>query len=254
MTNGQKVVEAAKKEGKLVIYTASIGSPFHKTVIKAFEAEVRHHRRACWRRAPARCASGCASSSRPAASWATSITTARTTTWLMTRDGNFQPHGAIPNVKNIVPPYEADDITIPGRGDQLRPAGQPQPGEAGRRAQELEGHPRSQVGRQDPVRRLSRAGRRCGVLRGHAEHLRPGVPREAGGAEAGRSRATSQNSERRVARGEYPLYIPFSLQDTNNLQGPAGEADRAGGRPALCPLRPQRCSRTRRIPTPRACS
>ena len=24
-----KVVEAAKKEGKLVIYTASIGSPFH---------------------------------------------------------------------------------------------------------------------------------------------------------------------------------------------------------------------------------
>ena len=32
-----KVVEAAKKEGKLVIYTASIGSPFHKAVIKAFE-------------------------------------------------------------------------------------------------------------------------------------------------------------------------------------------------------------------------
>ena len=27
------------------------------------------------------------------------------------------------------------------------------------------------------------------------------------------------NSERRVARGEYPLYIPFSLQDLNNLKG-----------------------------------
>ena len=36
-----------------------------------------------------------------------------TTTALMTRDGNFQPHGAIPNVKNIEPPYEADDIKIP---------------------------------------------------------------------------------------------------------------------------------------------
>src|SRR5438128_12109551 len=35
----QKVVDAAKKEGKLVIYTASIGSPFHKTVFKAFEAK-----------------------------------------------------------------------------------------------------------------------------------------------------------------------------------------------------------------------
>ena len=28
-----------------------------------------------------------------------------------------------------------------------------------------------------------------------------------------------QNSERRVARGEYPLYLPFSLQDYNNLKG-----------------------------------
>ena len=47
-----------------------------------------------------------------------------TTTWLMTRDGNFQPHGAIPNIKNIVPPYEADDIRDPGRGHQLLPADQ----------------------------------------------------------------------------------------------------------------------------------
>ena len=28
-----------------------------------------------------------------------------TTTWLMNRDGNFQPHGPVPNIKNIVPPY-----------------------------------------------------------------------------------------------------------------------------------------------------
>jgi iron(III) transport system substrate-binding protein len=33
----EKVVQAARKEGKLIFYTASIGSPFHKTVIKAFE-------------------------------------------------------------------------------------------------------------------------------------------------------------------------------------------------------------------------
>ena len=35
----QKLVDAAKKEGKVVIYTASIGSPFHKVVFKAFEAK-----------------------------------------------------------------------------------------------------------------------------------------------------------------------------------------------------------------------
>ena len=36
-----------------------------------------------------------------------------TTTWLMTRDGNFQPHGAIPNVKNVDPIYQPDDTKIP---------------------------------------------------------------------------------------------------------------------------------------------
>ena len=36
-----------------------------------------------------------------------------TTTWLMTRDGNFQPHGAIPNIKNVDPIYEPDDTKIP---------------------------------------------------------------------------------------------------------------------------------------------
>ena len=34
-----KVVDAAKKEGKLSIYTASIGSPFHKKVFDAFTAK-----------------------------------------------------------------------------------------------------------------------------------------------------------------------------------------------------------------------
>jgi iron(III) transport system substrate-binding protein len=36
-----------------------------------------------------------------------------TTTWLMTRDGNFQPHGRSPTTRNIEAPYEADDIKIP---------------------------------------------------------------------------------------------------------------------------------------------
>ena len=34
-----KVVDAAKKEGKLSFYTASIGSPFHKKVFDAFTAK-----------------------------------------------------------------------------------------------------------------------------------------------------------------------------------------------------------------------
>ena len=33
----QKVIDAAKKEGKITLYTASIGSPFQKEVIQRFE-------------------------------------------------------------------------------------------------------------------------------------------------------------------------------------------------------------------------
>jgi len=40
------------------------------------------------------------------------------------------------------------------------------------------------------------------------------------------------NSERRVARGEFPIYIPFSLQDLNNLKGlPVKAIVPAEGRP-----------------------
>src|SRR5438874_7671194 len=108
----QKVVDAAKKEGKLVIYTASIGSPFHKTVFKAFEAkygitiellearasEVRERVRV----------------EQSAGRFLGDIHhNGSTTTWLMNRDGNCQPHGPIANIKNIVPTYEADDIRVP---------------------------------------------------------------------------------------------------------------------------------------------
>ena len=107
-----KVVDAAKKEGKLVIYTASIGSPFHKTVFKAFEAKYDikielFEARASEVRERVRV-------EQSAGRFLGDLHhNGSTTTWLMTRDGNFQPHGAIPNIKNIVAPYEADDIRVP---------------------------------------------------------------------------------------------------------------------------------------------
>src|SRR5215475_5150116 len=107
-----KVADAARKEGKLVIYTASIGSPFHKTIFKAFEAkygiaiellearasEVRERVRV----------------EQSAGRFLGDLHhNGSTTTWLMQRDGNFQPRGEVPNTKNIVPPFEADDLRIP---------------------------------------------------------------------------------------------------------------------------------------------
>ena len=113
-----KVVEAAKKEGKLVIYTASIGSPFHKTVIKAFEqkygisvellearaSEVRERVRV----------------EQSAGRFLGDIHhNGSTTTWLMTRDGNFQPHGAHPQHQEHRAALRGRRHPHPGRGHQL---------------------------------------------------------------------------------------------------------------------------------------
>ena len=42
-TDWQKVIEAAKKEGKVVVYTATVGSPYHKAIFKAFEEKYGIH-------------------------------------------------------------------------------------------------------------------------------------------------------------------------------------------------------------------
>ena len=212
-----KVVEAAKKEGRLVFYTASIGSVSHKTVIKSFEqkygiqvellearaSEVRERVRV----------------EQAAGRFLGDIHhNGSTTTWLMTRDGNFQPHGAIPNIKNIVPPYEADDIRVPAEvisygllinRTLVKPADEP----------------KSWKDILDP----RWAGK---ILSDDYRALGGGavffvVMHDTFGKEFLEKLATQkpvfsrdiQNSERRVARGEHPLYLPFSLQDYNSLKG-----------------------------------
>jgi iron(III) transport system substrate-binding protein len=212
-----RVVDAARKEGKLVIYTASIGSVFHKTVIKAFEAkydikielfearasEVRERVRV--EQAAGRFLGDLHHNG-------------STTTWLMTRDGNFQPHGAIPNVKNIVAPYEADEIRVPAEVISyclMVNRNLVKPGE----------EPKSWKDILDP----RWAGK---ILSDDYRALGGGavffvVMYDTFGKEFHEKLAAQKpvfsrdlaNSERRVARGEFPLYIPFSLQNYNNLKG-----------------------------------
>lgn len=212
-----KVAEAAKKEGKLVIYTASIGSPSLKTVTKAFEqkhgiavellearaSEIRERVRV----------------EQSAGRFLGDIHhNGSTTTWLMTRDGNFQPHGPIPNIKNIVPPYEADDIHIPAEVISyalLVNRNLVKPGD----------EPKSWKDILDPRWTGKILSDDYRALGGGAVFFV--VMYDTFGKEFLEKLASQkpvfsrdiQNSERRVARGEYPLYLPFGLQDYNTLKG-----------------------------------
>ena len=225
-----KVVEAAKKEGKLVIYTASIGSPFHKTVIKAFESKFDikvelFEARASEVRERVRV-------EQSAGRFLGDLHhNGSTTTWLMTRDGNFQPHGAIPNVKNIVAPYEADDIRVPAEvisyglmvnPNLVKPADEPKswkdildPKWAGKILS-------------DDYRALGGGAVFFVVMQntfGRDFHEKLAAQKPVFSRDI-------QNSERRTARGEFPISLPFSLQNLNNLKGlPVKAIVPAEGRP-----------------------
>jgi iron(III) transport system substrate-binding protein len=225
-----KVVEGAKKEGRLLIYTASVGSPFHRTVITAFEkkygikvdllearaSEVRERVRV----------------EQSAGRFLGDLHhNGSTTTGLMQRDGNFQPHGFIPNVKNIEAPYEADDIKIPAEvisycvlvnRNLVKPADEP----------------KSWKDLLDPKwtgKILSDDYRALGGGAVFFVVMQNAFGREYHEKLAAQKPVFSRdiaNSERRIARGEFPLYIPFSLQDLNKLKGlPIKAIVPAEGRP-----------------------
>jgi iron(III) transport system substrate-binding protein len=225
-----KVVDAGKKEGKVVIYTASIGSPFHKKVFDAFEkkygikvellearaSEVRERVRV--EQAAGRFLGDLHHNG-------------STTTWLMTRDGNFQPHGDIPNIKNVEAIYEPDDIKIPAEvisyslmvnKNIVKPADEP----------------KSWKDLLDPRWQGKILSDDYRALGGGAVFFP--VMLKAFGREFHEKLAAQkpvfsrdlQNSERRCARGEFPLYLPFNLQDLNNLKGlPVKAVVPAEGRP-----------------------
>ena len=202
-----RVEQAARKEGKLVLYTSGVGSPYHKEVGRLFEKKYGIRFESLEARA-----------SELRERIRTEQTAGRyngdvhhnggTITWLMmTKDGAFQPHGGVPNAKNLVAPYAADDIRVPSNVQSygiLVNRNLVKPGE----------EPKSWKDLLDPKWKGKILSDDMRALGGGTVFFM--VMHDTFGREYHDRMATQglvfsrdiRNDERRIARGEYPLYIP----------------------------------------------
>ncbi len=226
----QKVIEAAKKEGQLTFYTSSVGSRFHKEVGASFEkqygirfeslearaSELRERIRA----------------EQTAGRFLGDVHhNGGTTAYLMAKDGNFQPHGGVPNIRNLVPPFDADALRVPSNVQSygiLVNRNLVKPGEAPKSWQDL----------LDPKWKGKILSDDMRALGGGSVFFM--VMYDAFGKSFHDRLATQglvfsrnlRNDERRTARGEYPLYIPQLLPYYTELKGlPVDFVVPAEGRP-----------------------
>src|SRR5437762_4866051 len=108
----KKVLDAAKKEGKVVVYNGAVGTPALPKVGAAFEAKygIRMElleARASELRERIR-------TEQAAGKVLGDVShNGSTTTALQLAENTFQPHGALPNGKLPVAPFASDDVRIP---------------------------------------------------------------------------------------------------------------------------------------------
>jgi iron(III) transport system substrate-binding protein len=213
----KKVVDAAKKEGKVVVYNGAVGTPALPRVAAAFEArygvrmELLEARASELReRIRTEQASG-----KVLGDFSHN---GSTTTALQLAEGTFQPHGPLPNGKRPVPPFTVDDVRIPiyviaygilVNTDMVKPAEEP----------------KTWPDLLDPRWKGKLLSDDMRALGGGAVFFM--VTMQKFGKEFHEKLAQQQphmNRELRgnyprIARGEYPVYAPFTLPDILELKG-----------------------------------
>jgi iron(III) transport system substrate-binding protein len=213
----RKVVEAAKKEGKVVVYNGAVGTPALPKVLAAFEAKygVRTElleARASELRERIR-------TEQAAGKVLGDVShNGSTTTALQLAEGTFVRYGSLPSAGRPVAPFKADGTRVPIYVIQygiLVNTEMVKPGEEPRSWKDLL-HPRWK-GKilSDDMRALGGGAVFFMVTTqkfGKEYHERlaaqqPHMNRELRG------------NYPRIARGEYPVYAPFTLPDSLDLKG-----------------------------------
>lgn len=216
-TDWDQVVAAAKKEGKVVVYSGSVGVPDNVAVMKAFEARYGIkvellEARAAELRERLRTE---LSLSRPSADVVYNSTSMLEDN---KREGALQPFGPLPLQDRLVPPFKTDGSVLPVMvltyglliNTQLVPEAQA---------------PRSWKDLLDPRwkgRMLMDDPRSPGgaslfftvALNNLGQPFLEGLARQ----QPVLSRENRQ-AGLRIARGEYPLYFAFSMADSVKLKG-----------------------------------
>jgi iron(III) transport system substrate-binding protein len=213
-----KTVEAARKEGHVVLYSAFVGLAAHQNLKKDFEAaygitvdilearasEVRERIRI--EQAAGRFVADVSENGRT------------TTTLQVEQDHVFDPHGPLPSLGHLKPEFVAGDIKLPVFAivyGILANATLVKPGD----------EPKSWLDLADPrwkgkilsddFRALGGGGVLFFVLQ---EKFGRDFQDKLAKQELKFSREIPAN-ERRIARGEYPLYLPVSLTSVPELKG-----------------------------------
>jgi iron(III) transport system substrate-binding protein len=213
----KKVVDAAKKEGKVVVYNGAVGMPVLPKVGAAFESKygIRMElleARASELRERIR-------TEQAAGKVLGDVShNGSTTTALQLAEGTFQPYGALPSAARPVAPFKADGTRVPVyviaygilvNTDMVKPADEP----------------KSWKDLLDPRWKGKLLADDVRALGGGAVFFM--VTLQNFGKEFHEKLAQQgphMNRELRgnfprVARGEYPVYAPFALADTLELKG-----------------------------------
>ena len=212
------VVAAAKKEGKVVVYSMALGAPYYQAVLKSFEEKYGIKVESLDLRA-----SELAERVRTEQAAGRFLGDAEIITTTMIEEqrktGDYiQNMGTVPNAQNLRPPFKASDFSVPA---YVQPMGIL----INTRLVKPEDEPKSWNDLNDPKWKgkiLSDDMRPLGSGNTMFAILQKNMAADFNEQLAQQKPVFSRdmrNDARRVARGEYPIYVPQVFAFASDLKG-----------------------------------